>query len=325
MPNNPGAAAGQWRRGAMSLLLLFAGCSQLPPTSSVIIPPVRAGESRIWLYRNEGPYESHQTPYFRLNGQPVGISEPDAALYRDVPPGHYTVSVDSYGVPYPNQFANFEMRAGQEIFIKVVSMRERVGAAAAMAALACAPFSTLGLSPPTPPGPKSPVFLFTAAADRMMKKLLTKQGPCIATALLLAAAGCAQLPPTSSVAIPPIPAGTARVWFYRDFEPHETLARPYIWLNGQIAGISEPGGAFYRDVAPAHYSIRVDSAGRDFNQVAEAELAPGQEAYAKIVSLRSWLDDDCIIWGGCDTLYVWLIRPEEARPAIGKSPFYGGN
>jgi hypothetical protein len=127
MPNNPGAAAAQWRRGAMSLLLLLAGCSQLPPTGSVMIPPIPAGESRIWLYRNEGPHESQETPYFRLNGQPVGISEPGGALYRDVPPGHYTVSVDSYGVPYPNQFANFDLRAGQEIFVKVVSTRERVG------------------------------------------------------------------------------------------------------------------------------------------------------------------------------------------------------
>ena len=127
MSNNPGAAATRLRRGAMSLLLLLAGCSQLPPTSSVVIPPVPAGGSRIWLYRNEGVHESHETHYFRLNGQPVAISEPNAALYRDVPPGHYTVSVDSYGVPYPNQFANFDIHGGQEIFIKVVSMHERVG------------------------------------------------------------------------------------------------------------------------------------------------------------------------------------------------------
>jgi hypothetical protein len=127
MPKNPDVSEMQWRRSAMSLLLLLAGCSQLPSTSSVMIPPVPAGGSRIWLYRNEGPYESHQTPYFRLNGQLAGISEPNAALYRDVPPGNYTVSVDSYGVPYPNQFANFDIRAGQEIFTKVVSMRERVG------------------------------------------------------------------------------------------------------------------------------------------------------------------------------------------------------
>ena len=160
----------------------------------------------------------------------------------------------------------------------------------------------------------------------MLRDLSVNRWRRAAAGLLLAAASCDQLPPTSSVAIPSIPAGAARLWFYRDYEPYETLARPYVRLNEQIVGISEPGGAFYRDVAPAHYSIRVDSAGRDFNQVADAELAAGQEAYAKVVSLRSWLDDDnCILWSGCDTFYVWLIRPEEARPAIGKSPFYGGD
>ena len=161
----------------------------------------------------------------------------------------------------------------------------------------------------------------------MTKKLSTNQGPCIATAIILTAVGCAQLPSTNSVTIPPIPTGAARVWFYRDYEPHESLARPYVRLNEQIAGISEPGGAFYRDVAPIRYHITVDSDGRDFNQVADAKLAAGQEVFAKVVSLRSWLgdDNDCTNWGGCDTFYVWLIRPEEARAAIGRSPFYGGN
>jgi hypothetical protein len=148
------------------------------------------------------------------------------------------------------------------------------------------------------------------------------RGPAIA--LLLAAASCAQLPPTSSVAIPPIPRGAARLWFYRDYEPSETLARPYVRLNEQVFGISEPGGAFYRDVAPAHYSITVDSAGRDVNQFAEIDLAAGQEAYAKVLSLRSWLDDDCMAWGGCDTFYVRLMPADAARAAIAASPFYGG-
>ena len=159
----------------------------------------------------------------------------------------------------------------------------------------------------------------------MLRDLSVNRWRRAAAGLLLAAASCAQLPPTSSVAIPSIPAGAARLWFYRDYEPYETLARPYVRLNEQIVGISEPGGAFYRDVAPAHYSIRVDSAGRDFNQVADAELAAGQEAYAKVVSLRSWLDDDCEPWGGCDTFYVRLMPADPARAAIAASPFYGGN
>ncbi len=159
----------------------------------------------------------------------------------------------------------------------------------------------------------------------MMKLVSTNQRPSIAAAVLLAAASCAQLPPTSSAAIPPIHAGAARLWFYRDYEPYESLARPYVRLNEQVAGISEPGGAFYRDVAPTHYSITVDSAGRDVNQFPDTDLVAGQEAYAKVLSLRSWLDDDCILWGGCDTFYVWLMPADEARAAIASSPFYGGN
>jgi len=146
-----------------------------------------------------------------------------------------------------------------------------------------------------------------------------------ATAFLSIATSCAQLPPTSAVAIPPIPSGAARIWFYRDYEPYETLARPYVRLNEQIVGISEPGGAFYRDVPPARYSITVDTAGRDVNQFAEIDLAAGQQAYAKVLSLRSWLADDCLAWGGCDTFYVRLMRAEAARPAIDRSPFYASS
>jgi len=147
----------------------------------------------------------------------------------------------------------------------------------------------------------------------------------VAIALLLIAASCTPLPTTSSVVIPPIPPGVARLWFYRDYEPYETLARPYVRLNERVFGISEPGGAFYRDVAPAHYSVTVDSAGRDVNQFAQVDLAAGQEAYAKILSLRSWLDDDCEPWGGCDTFYVRLMPADAARAAIAASPFYGGS
>jgi hypothetical protein len=104
-----------------------AGCGQLPPTSSVVIPPLPAGAARIWIYRNDGPHDSQDRPYFRLNGQVAGISEPNGAFYRDVPPGRYLVSVDSYGPPYPNQFVGFDLAAGQTAFVRVLSMRERVG------------------------------------------------------------------------------------------------------------------------------------------------------------------------------------------------------
>jgi hypothetical protein len=107
--------------------LLLTGCSHLPTTSSVVIPPVPAGAARIWIYRDGGVYDNLDRPYLRFNSQVAGISEPNGAFYRDVPPGHYAVTVDSYGVPYPNQFAQVDLGAGQQAFIKVSSMREKVG------------------------------------------------------------------------------------------------------------------------------------------------------------------------------------------------------
>jgi hypothetical protein len=127
MSKSPGVPPRWLHRCAASVLLLLTSCSQVPPTSSAVIPPIPAGDARIWIYRNDGVYESQERPYVRLNGQVAGISEPNGAFYRDVPPGRYAVSLDSYGVPYPNQFAQLDLGAGQQAFIKVVSLRERVG------------------------------------------------------------------------------------------------------------------------------------------------------------------------------------------------------
>src|SRR5215469_5001785 len=111
----------------------------------------------------------------------------------------------------------------------------------------------------------------------------------VAAALLLAAGGCSELPTTASVAIPPIPAGDTRVWFYRPIDAYDSLATPYIRMNNQIVAVSMPSGASYRDVPAGPYHIAVDSYGKDFNQDKDVQLAQGQELYVKVVSLRSWI------------------------------------
>ena len=70
----------------------------------------------------------------------------------------------------------------------------------------------------------------------------------------------------------PVSPGMARIWIYRDYEPYQTLARPYVRLNGAIAGISEPGGALYRDVVPGTYTVTVDSDGTDQRGCGDGEL-----------------------------------------------------
>jgi hypothetical protein len=146
-----------------------------------------------------------------------------------------------------------------------------------------------------------------------------------AVLLLFAVVSCAPLPPTVSVAIPPIPAGEARVWFYRDGGPYDGMGTPYLRMNEAIVGVSEPNSAQYRNVAPGQYHVTVDSYGRDFNQSRWVYLFPGQQAYFKIVSLRNWVSG-----GGPrsgfqrDTFYVWDIPSEIAQGEVARSPFYGG-
>src|SRR5438132_10791921 len=77
--------------------LASAACTELPRTAAVTVPPIPPGEARVWFYRDGGPYDGVGTPYLRMNEAIVGISEPSGALYRDVAPGQYYVTVDSYG------------------------------------------------------------------------------------------------------------------------------------------------------------------------------------------------------------------------------------
>ena len=132
-----------------------------------------------------------------------------------------------------------------------------------------------------------------------------------------------ELPPTNSVAIPPIPAGGARLWVYRDGGPREAQQRSYLRLNGQIAGISEPNGTFYRDVAPGHYTITVDSYLSTYvNQFADLNLAAGQEVFVKVLSQGQRVGGET---GSRENFYTQVVPAEAARPDAARRPFYGGS
>jgi hypothetical protein len=144
-------------------------------------------------------------------------------------------------------------------------------------------------------------------------------------AVLALSANCAGLPPTGSVAIPPIPAGDARLWFYRDGGPRETQERPYLRLNGQITGISEPNGAFYRNVAPGHYVVAVDSYLSTYvNQFAQIDLASGQEAFVKVLPQGQWVGGD-IGGGNVESYFTRVISAEDGRADAARHRFYGGS
>jgi hypothetical protein len=141
----------------------------------------------------------------------------------------------------------------------------------------------------------------------------------------LSASGCAETPRLGSVAIPPIPAGDARIWVYRSFDPSESLNVATVSFNGAVAGYAQPGGgAFYRDLAPGRYHVTVQSYGIDFNQSSHVELAAGQEAYIRIESLSSWTSGGDLNEFKRDTFYARLIPPQLARAEMIGSRYYGG-
>ncbi|HEV3119798.1 MAG TPA: DUF2846 domain-containing protein [Gemmataceae bacterium] len=142
-----------------------------------------------------------------------------------------------------------------------------------------------------------------------------------ASGLLLIAAGCAELPATVQfpAALPPVPAGQARIWLYRDWEPSESLNLANIDVNGGYFGSVANGGVLYRDVSPGHYHIAPQSYGQDFNQDKDVDLAAGEQVYCSVASLRSWEEGGDVGVFERDTFYIRLMTPDVARAAIARS------
>lgn len=137
--------------------------------------------------------------------------------------------------------------------------------------------------------------------------------------LLFIVAGCVEPPVTAPTSVaPPVSPGQARIWFYRPWEPSESLNLANIDVNGSYFGSVANGSVFYRDVPPGPYHIAPQSYGHDFNQDKDIALASGQQLYVKVVSLRAW---ELGVGGDesnfdRDTFYAWLIPPEIAQSEI---------
>jgi hypothetical protein len=148
----------------------------------------------------------------------------------------------------------------------------------------------------------------------------------VGLSLFLGLAGClgptAPFYPEVATTIPPVPPGQGRIYFYREYEPYESLSRPPLFLNRQVVGVSIPGGVFYRDVPPDTYEVSVRSPGAFPNQFKTIAVKPGDVFYAKIQSLRSW-------YGGQnrfreferDTFVVAIMDPNQARDEFARMRF----
>jgi len=163
-----------------------------------------------------------------------------------------------------------------------------------------------------------------------MSKVTTKTSlRAVALAVLTLVSACsaggAQTGPTFdqvAAQVPRVPSDRARIFFYRDYEPYDSLGRPDITLNGKVAGVSEPGGVFYRDVAPGEYRVAISHDTLYPNEDKTISLAAGSTAFVKIESLKSYNSGDST--HDPDT-FVVAVEPPSAGPTDIASKRYFAN
>lgn len=136
--------------------------------------------------------------------------------------------------------------------------------------------------------------------------------------LALVAAGCASLPTfdQASARLPPIPAGEARIFVYRDYEPYQSLSWVPVFFNRATIGAVGPGHVLMRDVPPGTYTIEPKSEGLWPDQAKSVRVAAGDTVYAKIESFNG-----LEATGSSDelqtTFVAVLVDPIAARREIG--------
>jgi len=147
---------------------------------------------------------------------------------------------------------------------------------------------------------------------------------CLIASLVLlgACSGRIREPVFASVRTTPVAVDLARVYFYRAFEPYESLARPLIYLDGRSLAVSEPGGVLFRDVEPGAYEISVFSPGIYPNQFKKILLRPGDTLYVRIESLRNWYRG--FNWEK-DTFVVSLVSESEAESEMASLRYVTNN
>jgi Protein of unknown function (DUF2846) len=102
------------------VLLIIAGCAP-PPQAGALhgsLPPQAPGTARLVFYRPIVYYGPMEWMAVYLNGRETAVSQPGAVFYRDVAPGTYHLTMQTYGFA-ADQFKTVSVRAAETVYVKI--------------------------------------------------------------------------------------------------------------------------------------------------------------------------------------------------------------
>jgi len=105
------------------LVLLFAGCAT-PAQTPTAYAPLPSGTARLIFYRAFHYYGPTQYLTLSLNDRAIGTLPPNAAIYRDVAPGRYTITFTPTR-PAPLQFKTVTVAPGNVFYVKIDALPQR--------------------------------------------------------------------------------------------------------------------------------------------------------------------------------------------------------
>jgi hypothetical protein len=99
--------------------------------------------------------------------------------------------------------------------------------------------------------------------------------------LVLSLVGCATGPRYAqySATIQPPAQTDGRIWFYRPSKMMGSAVQPHVYVNGVVAGKSQPGCYFYVDRPPGSYEIKCSTEWSDKTII---HVQAGEEKYVRL-------------------------------------------
>ena len=96
--------------------LILGGCASGPKFADVekTIPSLKAGEARVYFYRENSMMGAAIQPDLRLNGEVVGESKPGGFFYVDRPAGKYVASASTE----TEKTASFTLDTGETKYLQ---------------------------------------------------------------------------------------------------------------------------------------------------------------------------------------------------------------